>query len=319
MAEYDGSGFPLSYCVMSTASCIESGKRKQALVAWGTCLRDTYGVRPTFVHTDKDMAEIGMARIMWTPKINLCWWHAQRSVEDRLGRVKLSTTPYNAKQAHSQFPFISLNFVPPGNADLMENEGGSGGTCDHTGIADIPQRDNPNAITLHISVPSHLRQPPTTSGLPPMPLINMAKPISTEHILVPQKKETLGQKLTIRLPATSDKENHQPEPNVGVDDDASKNTTCTFCSVEYRQPIINMMERHYCAHPLIPGYSSPTPEGIREWAVKQMYKYCVGHNLREVWAYLWENWYRPGRWELWAHSHHPEIPILKTTMILEAQ
>jgi hypothetical protein len=56
------------------------------------------------------------------------------------------------------------------------------------------------------------------------------------------------------------------------------------------------------------------------WAVKQMYEFCVLHNLPNLWAYLWENWYRRGRWELWARSGNPtEIPRLKTTMLVEGQ
>ncbi|KAJ7868375.1 hypothetical protein B0H14DRAFT_2346627 [Mycena olivaceomarginata] len=49
-----------------------------------------------------------------------------------------------------------------------------------------------------------------------------------------------------------------------------------------------------------------------------MYKFCIEHDLREVWAYVWESWYRKSHWELWARSAHPEIPALKTTMILES-
>ena len=95
--------------------------------------------------------------------------------------------------------------------------------------------------------------------------------------------------------------------------------TQTFCPSELKEVILGMVERHYCAHPLIPGYSSPTPKGIQAWAVKQMYNYCVANNLQEVWAYLWGNWYQPGCWELWARSSHEQIAVLKTTMILEAQ
>jgi adenylate cyclase len=80
-----------------------------------------------------------------------------------------------------------------------------------------------------------------------------------------------------------------------------------------------MMEQHYCAHPLIPGYSAPTPAGIKEWAVKEIYTFCVENDLREAWAYLWENWYQKGRWELWARSVYEEIAVLKMTMILESQ
>jgi hypothetical protein len=50
-----------------------------------------------------------------------------------------------------------------------------------------------------------------------------------------------------------------------------------------------------------------------------MYDFCVKNELHEMWAYLWENWYQKGCWELWAHSAHDLILVLKTTMILESQ
>jgi hypothetical protein len=101
--------------------------------------------------------------------------------------------------------------------------------------------------------------------------------------------------------------------------DDGKTHRRTFCPALYREPIINMMERHYCAHPLIPGFAPPECAAIKRWAVQQMYNFCAKHELPEVWAYLWENWYRKGRWELWARSIHAQIPILKTTMIVESQ
>jgi hypothetical protein len=119
--------------------------------------------------------------------------------------------------------------------------------------------------------------------------------------------------ITIRIPPRTASE------LASVDMDAEDLAKRTFCAVEFRQPIIDIMERHYNAHPLIPGYSAPTPEGIREWAVKQMYQFCESNDLREVWAYLWENWYRPRRWELWARSAYPKISRLRTTMIMESQ
>ena len=36
------------------------------------------------------------------------------------------------------------------------------------------------------------------------------------------------------------------------------------------------------------------------------------------WAYLSVNWYRPGKWQLWARSEALEVPILRTTMIVES-
>jgi hypothetical protein len=126
-------------------------------------------------------------------------------------------------------------------------------------------------------------------------------------------------KLRIRIPP--------PSANCGTEsvtedepDEEIATGRRTFCPIEHRTAIVDMMERHFCAHPLIPGYSAPTPEGIKAWAVKQIYEFCIHHDLPNLWAYLWENWYRCKRWELWAQSGNPEeIPRLKTTMFVEGQ
>lgn len=96
MAEHDNTGFPLSYCLLSTAGMIDNRKRKKALKGWAKCLRDQYEVKPVFVHVDKDMAEISMAKAVWKAKISLCWWHLCRVVHTSwLAKGKLSTMPYN--------------------------------------------------------------------------------------------------------------------------------------------------------------------------------------------------------------------------------
>jgi len=61
MAEHDNAGFPLSYCLMSTATAVDQGKQTKALIAWTICLKEKYGLNLEFVHVDKDMAEIGRA------------------------------------------------------------------------------------------------------------------------------------------------------------------------------------------------------------------------------------------------------------------
>ena len=75
-----------------------------------------------------------------------------------------------------------------------------------------------------------------------------------------------------------------------------------FCPPDLRDAIIDLIEKHFCAHPLIPGYSAPDPLSIRRWAVKQTYEFCKEYDLRELWAYLWENWYQADQWGLWAQS-----------------
>ncbi|KAJ3981411.1 hypothetical protein F5890DRAFT_1379224, partial [Lentinula detonsa] len=92
----------------------------------------------------------------------------------------------------------------------------------------------------------------------------------------------------------------------------------TFCPLELRKPVLDKVEVHRLAHPSIPGYAAPSAKAIYYWAVKQMYTFCQDYDLRELWAYLWENWYRPARWKLWARSVVLEITVLKTTMICES-
>jgi hypothetical protein len=306
LAEYDNAGFPLSYCLLSTASAIPIGKRTKALTAWAICLRDRYNVIPTFTHVDKDMAEIAMLRQVWNPKIQLCWWHLRKAVRERLSKTKLTTTPYNVRQACCEVAVIDPAFTPPGAADPNEYEGIP---------ADIPVTTNPhlspNTITIRITKPPSIPNNNTS--------LEDAAEESTAHILsdrlnvesAPSTEKS--SKLTITLPARG----HNPDVNPHSAPETA--TTRTFCPLEHRDPILIIMERHFCAHPLIPGYSHPSAQGIREWAVKQIYAYCVKHDLREAWAYLWENWYRINRWKLWARSMHPEIPRLKTTMLLESQ
>ena len=48
MVEHDNAGFPLTYCLLSTATTIDHQKRLKALVAWTTYLRREYGIDPIF-------------------------------------------------------------------------------------------------------------------------------------------------------------------------------------------------------------------------------------------------------------------------------
>jgi len=166
MGEYDNAGFPLSYCLLSTASATHVHKRTKALKAWVKCLRDKYGVIPRFAHTDKDMAEIRILRMVWVLKVQLCWWHLRDAVKTRLKKAKLSTTPYNAARAQSEFPWIDASFVPTGKPDLGKYEGGA---PDEPGAdAATKAYENPNAIPLRIPAltprqPTPIQPQPTQS------------------------------------------------------------------------------------------------------------------------------------------------------------
>jgi hypothetical protein len=61
----------------------------------------------------------------------------------------------------------------------------------------------------------------------------------------------------------------------GIDNDIETKVVPTIRPEGLRPIFIALLERHYCAHPDIPSFSRPDTEGIRTWAVKQMYAFCV--------------------------------------------
>ncbi|KAJ3985287.1 hypothetical protein F5890DRAFT_1409822 [Lentinula detonsa] len=280
MFEYDNAGFPASYCLLTTATAVEPGKRTCALRLWMDAVKTKYNVHPRYVHLDKDMAEIGASKAVWEAKISLCWWHLRRAVRTRLSSAKLGTTPYDAQRAHAEFAFIDSSFAPDSRPDQKDFEGGK-----------------------------PIRLPPLPPKLPPA--------LNASGIL----KIRIPPRLDPDLADLYDSEIEEILNSEDEDDESGNDPVGSkhhFCSPEFRQPIIDLMEQHYCAHPLIPGYAHPSLGGIKEWAVKKIYSFCVKNDLREVWAYIWENWYRAGRWELWARSVDNGIAILKTTMMVEA-
>ncbi len=95
----------------------------------------------------------------------------------------------------------------------------------------------------------------------------------------------------------------------------------SFCPKELRSEILELFQKHYHQHPLIPSSENEflSAETIHWNAIKEMYLLCYKHNLIYLWAYLWTNWYQDEIWILWARSVTPEeICIYKTTMLTES-
>ncbi|KAI6004988.1 hypothetical protein EDC04DRAFT_2908091 [Pisolithus marmoratus] len=216
----------------------------------------------------------------------LCWgmtaiahWLAGKVVEIALDATSL--------RASHEFTFIDVNFRPPGTPDPTEFEGGVLLEADK-----VPYDDN-IVPSLSIRIPglSQITAVPPSKSAPIRDATGTNKPLM----------------IKIKLPT-----GHPDDKSVPAQSQV-------FCPTHLCDVIVQMVEQHFCAHPLIPGYCYPSPAGIRQWAVKQMYKFCEENDLPELWAYMWENWYRRGRWELWARAAAPdEIPRLKTTMVMES-
>ncbi|KAJ3779890.1 hypothetical protein GGU10DRAFT_421211 [Lentinula aff. detonsa] len=208
------------------------------------------------------MAEIGALGQVWpSARAQICWWHQRKAIKERITKAKLSATPYDAKRGHAEFSFIDGNFYPPGRADPGEREGGREGRGRDTTMDEpipTPTKPDPNAILFML--------PPSQVPLPTFPPNTKASSCAGFIKIPPQK----------------------PSPEV---DEEINSSIRRFCPIELREHVLSRIESHRHAHPFIPGFAAPTEEGIYYWAVKQMYSFCKEHDLPELWAYLWENWY----------------------------
>lgn len=112
-----------------------------------------------------------------------------------------------------------------------------------------------------------------------------------------------------------------PISEISATQDTQRRTAYIFCPQPHRLPILRLLTKHASQHPLLPErHGKPrTPALIYEDAVREMYQHCELNRLCEVWAYLWNNWYAPSKWKLWARSAHgASIPCHRTTMMVEA-
>ena len=106
----------------------------------------------------------------------------------------------------------------------------------------------------------------------------------------------------------SDEDDSENDPEWDFEEGETrvKDATYVFCPAPHRKQILHLFTKHFCQHPSFPERnegSCSTAEN-RERAVMEMYQFCRQRGLREVWGYLWNSWYSPRRWKLWACSIH---------------
>lgn len=318
MAEQDNMGIPLSYLLLSTATSITAKKRIKAIQAWLKVVRDTYKINPRFIHSDKDIAEIQAGKLVWgDAKHQLCWWHLRKAIRERMAKKKKETTLYDPAQAHARYAFIDPKWKPGTPADMNDVEGGRvDELLEPAAGFQMDERTDANKIQ-----PIRLTLPARAEAY--APVVESDDEMDTESGSELGIERTDDERDGLWNPVAKKKKRkaNKKKRRRGKKTGPAKETLVedVFCPEIFREDIVAMVEKHLCAHPLIPGDAAPTPAGIHAWAVKKMYTYCYENELPELWAYLWGNWYCPSRWILWARSAAPEIPRLKTTMICESQ
>jgi hypothetical protein len=352
IGEHNGSGYPLSYLMVTTTSKISPGAKKLVLRKWLAATRDMLGIQPLFVHTDKDIGEINAAREVWPESTHrLCWWHAQKALKARLAKSDLGTNHYESQLANRYFPFIDPLFVSAGNAKaprtvspeqvapeplflnaalrirfvrdnegtytasqsqsmaVSQSQGQGGGTQGLAERGDFCENcaggHDPHLILLCDRCNSGYH----TSCLDP-PLVR----IPPGAWFCPQCQE--GDRLLKEVGSAG---YSGLSMEVGF---SKKGDKRVFCPAEFRGPLLDIFNRGFNSHPSIPGTGSRSclsAKVIYYANVKDAYDFCVKRNLREVWAYLWNSWYRPSMWKLWARSTSEDVPRLRTTMMVESQ
>src|SRR6185312_4741817 len=94
-----------------------------------------------------------------------------------------------------------------------------------------------------------------------------------------------------------------------------------ICLVIHQNNVLDLVEHHFNLHPLIPFGPEGnflTAEEIWRTAVQEIYLFCHKNNYPELWNYLFFSWYTKNRWNLWARSTNPTIPLGKTNMLVES-
>jgi hypothetical protein len=80
------------------------------------------------------------------------------------------------------------------------------------------------------------------------------------------------------------------------------------------------MKWHPLTHTRVSETSDTVADIKENWQaqVMDMHDLCKELNESWAWEYLWNNWYRPDRWTLWARAASNWIPISNTNAMVES-
>ncbi len=118
LAELDGTGVPLCYLFVGTASISDQKLSSADAKGATTCILTQFlqplkdaGYSPTFFGCDKDNSEISAIRNVWPDAtVQLCYWHAKRAIKKKLSDARKTVTQanYNPEKARSFVPTLEI-------------------------------------------------------------------------------------------------------------------------------------------------------------------------------------------------------------------
>ncbi|KAG8894884.1 hypothetical protein FRB99_000926 [Tulasnella sp. 403] len=342
LGEAYGSGLPLGYLFVKKTGDPAPNAKTNILEQFLQHFRDKWNLQLKFTLSDKDPSEISAFRAMWPKaKHQLCFWHCLRSMKTRLSVLKRQPAHYNVVDAVQEFSFIDKTFLPL--------------TQQPKSALDIVMTQKPvQWIVVRDTIPSDTSDEPpvpsaragsTPSGPHARRLVVRLGGKVVTVLDYPTQSEDAAEEAKDAESESDDsrcknrrstdlleqvrKEIADCETSIDTEDapdwefedgeTKSKDADYVFCPAPHRAAILWMFTLHFCWHPIFLARleNIKTAEEIRRCAVTEMYMHCKRNGLTEVWAYAWNQWYRPDQWKLWARSASPLLSRLQTTMTVE--
>ena len=295
VGELNGQAVPLAFCFTTSTDGTALDGAKDRLLR--TVIRFISKKCPNidFTLSDKDLTEInGFRTEIHQARHQLCYWHGVRYIEERLSQNK-PPAKYSVIQANHLFNFIDPTWVPGVSSGWLE-EGV------HESDAEVEREAEPKPLDIEISSASQSNNRNDRN----VDFIYHRHPPMERHVY-PQYWSSQQEIKKIPIWPAPPKVSEAERP--------------TFCGKEHRATIIAKFRIHFHQHPAIPFDDDMgtyfTAEEIHHGAVQDMYQYCFENDLSQVWAYMWNRWYTPKQWSLWARSVSDSISRLKTTMVVE--
>ena len=183
-----------------------------------------------------------------------------------------------------------------------------------------------------------ITDPSTTDDIDPVEYVKVSDDEECSNVLIPGDVQSLLKKVTngpttIQLDNSPDNDfevDNNPDatdsedvPDWGFDPEEkqSPNSTYEFCPAPHHKQLLSIITQHFCHHHFFPTCLGlhQSPAEIHEQCIHEMYLFCKWWGLAEVWAYMWNSWYSPSMWDLWAWSSRSNIlSWLCTTMTAES-
>ncbi|KAG6818224.1 hypothetical protein H0H93_006687 [Arthromyces matolae] len=317
LGEANGQGIPVAFAfTTSTDGTAPAGAKDRMMQQ---VIRHVYSQCQNirFTLSDKDISEINALRAeIPTAKHQLCYWHAIRYITERLAKNE-PPAAYDPRKANAIFDFIDPTWVLGVDTDKWLEEGVREVDAETSPSRDsvgplkivIPKLTNRSTVDNGTVTGSNGKEAEeqSTSELEGIQQIgNSSRKAPTQTCLPPLLVVKAGD---IRIPIW-------PSPPK-----VPKAERPEFCPEEYRSPIVELFRKHLHQHSTIPlnevKVTYLTPEEIHYRAVKEIYMFCRKYDLSQTWAYMWNRWYTPKQWRLWARAACMDIPRLKTTMVVE--